>query len=314
MQRYTDECQSLLASQKHKQAGDNVRATAVLEKALAQGVGGNASYRELGEIYLLRGMYDRAQECLVKAWSLCPEDHWALFKIGLVHKARGEYAQALSLFTRMTKIKKLSAAAHRELGEIWYRKDQCNLAKKHLQKALMLEPQNGAVCYFLGMICIKNNMFVRAEEWFNRALKQGFSAATCNEQRDRARYLNIIETTRRVRQKSLQCGGHSPIIRRLKGAINKEFAYSDPYLKNSALNEIEIASGKTTLASKPWHLWVTLTNRCNLQCRMCSVWRGKKRDLSNKTIREIISLFPSLERVVWLGGGGFPFTAFSSIN
>ena len=77
-----------------------------------------------------------------------------------------------------------------------------------------------------------------------------------------------------------------------------------PFFKNKIHNEIEISQRKATLRSKPAVLGVTLTHRCNIECKMCEV-RKKPWDIPERIAREIIGLFPYLKHIYWQGGEPF---------
>jgi len=75
-------------------------------------------------------------------------------------------------------------------------------------------------------------------------------------------------------------------------------------LRNSFLNEKELASKETRLSSKWQGLVVVLTSRCNIECKMCN-WQALKMDLPRKQKKEIIGLMPYLKKVIWSGGEVF---------
>jgi MoaA/NifB/PqqE/SkfB family radical SAM enzyme len=79
---------------------------------------------------------------------------------------------------------------------------------------------------------------------------------------------------------------------------------SDIFTKNIILNEFEIAQRKTILSTKVRNLAVTLTNRCNLNCVMCTA-RENPWDLPKRTVEEIMEFFPYLEFIMWRGGEVF---------
>jgi MoaA/NifB/PqqE/SkfB family radical SAM enzyme len=84
------------------------------------------------------------------------------------------------------------------------------------------------------------------------------------------------------------------------------------YLANKALNELEIKEGKTVLKSKLRKLIVVLTNRCNLNCIMCT----RKRDslfLPDSVISQIRTVFPYLDFISWQGGEVFLVDYFKDI-
>lgn len=76
------------------------------------------------------------------------------------------------------------------------------------------------------------------------------------------------------------------------------------FLENKKLNINEIKERKLTLSSKLTSLICSLTNRCNLHCIMCDTWRMPW-EMPPEIYKEIRSLFPYLEHVIWLGGEVF---------
>jgi MoaA/NifB/PqqE/SkfB family radical SAM enzyme len=85
------------------------------------------------------------------------------------------------------------------------------------------------------------------------------------------------------------------------------------FLRNKLLNEIEIAEHRPVLESKMRNLIVTLSTACNLKCVMCEWVRAKRWELPQKTLDEVVSCFPHLERVVWQGGEAFMYKGLRSL-
>lgn len=81
---------------------------------------------------------------------------------------------------------------------------------------------------------------------------------------------------------------------------------------NNILNEEEIGQRKIKLKSLPKRLIVTLCDYCNLDCIMCEV-KGTQWEIPQKTIDEIIDLFPHVESVLWQGGEIFLLNYFERI-
>ncbi|MBN2407417.1 MAG: radical SAM protein [Elusimicrobia bacterium] len=86
----------------------------------------------------------------------------------------------------------------------------------------------------------------------------------------------------------------------------------DLFLKNKVLNEMEISQKKTVLASKVRGFGVNLSNKCDLRCKMCQIWKTPW-DMPRKTIDEIIKLFPYIEVVFWQGGEVFLLDYFRDL-
>ncbi|MGE4385210.1 MAG: radical SAM protein [Endomicrobiaceae bacterium] len=91
------------------------------------------------------------------------------------------------------------------------------------------------------------------------------------------------------------------------------FPLKKKMLENILLNESEIKEHKIKLKSKPRILEITLTNKCNLNCVMCSNIKMKNWDISDKLKNEIISLMPYLEQINWLGGEVFLYKDFKEL-
>jgi len=81
---------------------------------------------------------------------------------------------------------------------------------------------------------------------------------------------------------------------------------SNVFLKNKILYEIEVTQKKTVLQSRPQNILLTLTSRCNLQCKMCCLWDlPNGYDIPEKIVHELKSFYPYLEEIVWSGGEVF---------
>lgn len=89
---------------------------------------------------------------------------------------------------------------------------------------------------------------------------------------------------------------------------------NDFQIKNIFLNEIEYHQKKTSLTSKPRIAEITLTNKCNLECKMCGNVIKEKWELNQKGINNIIKLLPYLESVNWYGGEVGLFEDFQKLT
>lgn len=115
--------------------------------------------------------------------------------------------------------------------------------------------------------------------------------------------INIYESIKRGKSYRVE-GKIDLAIKQFRSISNHISPQDNPFLFNILLNEIEITQGKTILESKPRGLGIALTNRCNLRCIMCSVWK-EPWDMPEKSLKEITALFPYLERILWQGGEVF---------
>ena len=80
-------------------------------------------------------------------------------------------------------------------------------------------------------------------------------------------------------------------------------------IRNIILNEIEIYQKKIILKSKPRSITVVLTNKCNLKCIMCDVWKNSWY-MNKKQTEQIKSIMPYLEYITWHGGEVFLHDSF----
>lgn len=96
--------------------------------------------------------------------------------------------------------------------------------------------------------------------------------------------------------------------------ILDKYVNNNEYLKekNILLNEYEIGNKEVVLKSKPRYLTVTLTNKCNLKCKMCYVWKEEYK-IKDKVVEQIINLLPYIDTVVWLGGEIFLYKSFKKL-
>ncbi len=84
------------------------------------------------------------------------------------------------------------------------------------------------------------------------------------------------------------------------------------YERNKLLGELETAQHKKYFKSYPIAMDISLTTKCNLNCRMC---RNKDRswEINKKTFRDIIKFIPYLQYVNYMGGEVFLSKYFKQI-
>jgi len=120
---------------------------------------------------------------------------------------------------------------------------------------------------------------------------------------------NDIQDHLRIGKAYRENGQHDLSVREFEKILHNR---DDPCFNNMVVNEIEISQGKVFLNSRPRGVGITLTNKCNIRCIMCSVWQNDW-DIPEKTIKEIIGLFPYLERIFYQGGEVFLSPHFEEI-
>ncbi|GAB1401792.1 hypothetical protein MASR1M68_07030 [Elusimicrobiota bacterium] len=73
-------------------------------------------------------------------------------------------------------------------------------------------------------------------------------------------------------------------------------------IRNSMLNEIEWNKKEIILKSKPRVVQVMLTNECNSKCKMCSINKEHKWELTNTGFKNISAILKYADSVTWQGG------------
>lgn len=130
-----------------------------------------------------------------------------------------------------------------------------------------------------------------------------------------ARMSQNVESARRaiLEGRSLRLQGRLDLAAaRFREALALCPAAEEPYWHNTALNEIEITEGAEVLRSRPRSLSLVLSNRCNIECIMCSVWNDPW-EMPEKSLRDIAGLFPTLCRLMWQGGEVFMSPRFEPL-
>lgn len=102
------------------------------------------------------------------------------------------------------------------------------------------------------------------------------------------------------------------IIKAIK--LLDKYTFDNEFLKekNIFLNEYEIGNKDIILKSKPRYLTVALTNKCNLKCKMCYVWK-EQYEIKDGVVEQILKLLPYVETIVWLGGEIFLYKNFKKL-
>jgi MoaA/NifB/PqqE/SkfB family radical SAM enzyme len=102
--------------------------------------------------------------------------------------------------------------------------------------------------------------------------------------------------------------------KKVKKYINNVFSLLDKNNKkyfNHILNELEIAQREIVLKSYPTMLTVSLISACNLRCVMCPYNKQQKTQLSRHQVKQILQLFPYIEKIEWNGGEVFLYKNFN---
>lgn len=115
--------------------------------------------------------------------------------------------------------------------------------------------------------------------------------------------------------KKLNCEKNEILVRIADDFLQSDFNNEDVInikIKNRVLSELETFQKKSVLQSKPRDLQVVLTNKCNLNCKMC-VNDKIDWELSPVTLNSIKDNMKYFERILWQGGEAFLYPDFLSL-
>jgi tetratricopeptide (TPR) repeat protein len=129
--------------------------------------------RNVGEAYLVEGNLIAALRELKKAELLNPDDHITHYDLGLVYMARERYDQAIQHFERAVQLKPDYAPAINSLGNAYAAQQDWDKAIQAYER--IVEDAFYGTPYFalsnLGLAYYHKNDFIKAEKYFNEALK-----------------------------------------------------------------------------------------------------------------------------------------------
>jgi MoaA/NifB/PqqE/SkfB family radical SAM enzyme/Tfp pilus assembly protein PilF len=261
---------------------------------------------EAGKKFVAEQQYDKAVASFEQVLRLNPSDQNARFELGKVYYLQGAMDRALDEFTRTIDLDASHACARMLLGKTYKARGEFDKALEQFRQALQLGYRGENVAKEMADLYRLRGNYPAACSFLGKARDDGYSpenykkeiADICREQIRQVQQYNFDGRDADV------LGGYDSVM-----ATYPEIS---PMMRNSVLNEKEIVERKTVLESKMKSLTFTLTNRCNLACVMCET-RKIPWDLPERVKREIVTLLPFIERVMWQGGEAFLYDGFEEL-
>jgi MoaA/NifB/PqqE/SkfB family radical SAM enzyme/lipopolysaccharide biosynthesis regulator YciM len=262
---------------------------------------------ENGKEYFKSGNYISAIETYQKILSIEPSNKHALFEIGKTYFVIGQYCSAID-FLKKAKEKDpgnehtslLLAKAYSNLGNY-------ELAIRELMELNRLGSHIYDVDKELSLIYRERygrlTDIWNCEQKLDMAIEDYEKKLKINPMDEKAishlvQIYNFIGNYDATKEKARQALRYIPA--------------ENIFSRNKILNELEIAEGRIVLSSKVRSLNVTLSRRCNLRCIMC-LPPSHPWEIPDRTIKEICSLFPYLEKIMWQGGEVFVLEYFEEL-
>lgn len=150
------------------------RAIKYYEKSMALGRKTNFIYRNLGISYERAGQFKQAEDALVKALELNPDDAVTLNYIGYwwVDENR-RIEEAFDLIKKAVKLQPASGYFADSLGWAYFRQNEFNKAVQWLEKAIQLTPTDPLIADHLGDAYWKVGRLLEAHYKWKQALDMG---------------------------------------------------------------------------------------------------------------------------------------------
>lgn len=231
------------------------------------------------------------------------EDKYSVFELARLRQIQGRDIDAEKLFLRTLQISpeikgQIESDTNLELARIYARQKKVDLASKMFLKATDRINSERNIYKELGNLYMQVMDYQKAEKSYERAM------AMFPKDIDVALNLGI---TYRMLGKDEKAG------RIFNGLLEIKEIKQDKFMYNKILNEYEILLKREYLESHPREIMNTITNRCNIGCRSCDIWKDGEWKQNENRMKEVVGLFPYLEQASWLGGETFLYKGFEDI-
>jgi len=169
------------------QAGDTTTAIAGLQNAVGNTPGSAEAHLLLAQAYFRAQRKDEATQEFMAGLSLDAKaalpletkDVDELLQVGNAHASLGQFEEALAVYQAVLQLKPDKAAAHTNIGVVYYQSGRLDEAVTELKKALEIDPKDAETEYMLGAAYVQQQKLDDAETAFNQAiaLKPDLAAA-----------------------------------------------------------------------------------------------------------------------------------------
>jgi tetratricopeptide (TPR) repeat protein len=161
------------------QAGDTATAIAGLEKAIATTPGSAEAHLLLGQAYFRAQRKDEASQQFMAGFSLDPKaalpletkDADELLLAGNAHASLNQFDEALAIYQTVLQLNPNRAAAHTNIGVVYYQAGRFDDAVAEMKKALEIDPKDAQTEYMLGATYVQQQKLDEAEKLFNQAIE-----------------------------------------------------------------------------------------------------------------------------------------------
>ncbi len=212
-----------LKAQESRNSGDIDKATASLEKALAEDPGSLILQKELGQAYIGKGEYEKATQILETALVKHPKDVDLLLILGTAWFAMENLEKAITAYSRILTVDPSQDQIYFILGELHAQNNDPDSAIHIYRDALRMDPDSFRAYYYLGKTYMEKGDPFKAEENFIKSLEK-------NADLDPARFA-LIEVYKQAENHEKVLAGYNEIIERDPSNVRAHFDLALFHLK-----------------------------------------------------------------------------------
>jgi tetratricopeptide (TPR) repeat protein len=172
-----------------RREGDYTTAMELLKRCVAEGIRVHDAYYEMGLLLLEKGAWRQAFSVSEKAIQAFeeylqenPEDHWSWLRLGYIHEVRSEapsvneWEEARKALEKAVSLSPQNSLYLLHLGFVYYRMKECENAEKTLRLACSLDSNNVEIHYFLALTLKAQKKYQEAQQEFRFVVEQGSPA------------------------------------------------------------------------------------------------------------------------------------------
>ena len=231
------------------------------------------------------------------------EDKYSIFELAKIRKIQGRNKEAEKLYLKSlsmpSNIKShIDSDINIELGRIYASFGQIEEAEKRYKKGLDVISVEKNVYRELGKLYSSVMKDEEAENYLKKAISL---------------FPNDYRAANELGLVYMRTGKNDLAKKIFNNLLTKKEIKNNKFVYNQILNRYEILMKKEYLESHPREMRVTITNKCNIGCRYCDIWKVPDWKLSDERMKEIMNFFPYLENMYWLGGETFLYKGFEEI-
>lgn len=263
----------------------------------------NTVHLNAGRRYLQKEEYDKALAAFTKVLSADPQNEFVIFELGNLYLKLGDETRAAAKYRESAGINPLFILPKIELAKIHCGRGDFDLAEKEFRQALEDFPGDPRILGELGRIYRLFRPNASRDDLASLARNMEAALKTPGSRLEHYWELGKLQRD----------GGDANASAKTFAKLLKlpEVA-SDRFLWNKTLNELEITRRLTVLESRPRAMIAMITNKCNIQCRICEIWKSDWQE-SDRTMREIAGMLPYMEDICWQGGEVFMMKGFTDL-